>query len=152
MGDVKYALERAEFENGRGFVVVRLSDFERLSWHTLPRSHGLESINVVGEQFYSPGIRHPSFAPGSLLSLQREPQNQYDPNAIAVWNADRSVQAGYLPKEDAARHARKWGEGAPIRAYAMWEILQGDERVGLRVLLLSEGASIDGAGLADSFE
>ena len=26
-----------------------------------------------------------------------EPENEHDPNAVAVWDAERRVQAGYLP-------------------------------------------------------
>jgi hypothetical protein len=152
MADVRYALKRSEFEDGQGFVVVRLSDYQLLSWRTLPKSHGIESINIVGEQFYNPGIRDPSFAPGARVLLEREPQNQFDPNAVAVWNAAGSVQAGYLPREDAKRLARSWGKGGPLRVYSIWETLDRKQRVGLRLLLLREGAPIDGAGLTDAFK
>jgi hypothetical protein len=43
--DFDYILEPCEFENGRGFVVVRLADGQHLRWQTLPRRKGLQSMN-----------------------------------------------------------------------------------------------------------
>ena len=31
------------------------------------------------------------------LALVPEPDNEHDPNAVAIWNEDRTVQAGYVP-------------------------------------------------------
>jgi hypothetical protein len=52
--------------------------------------------------------------PGELLTLAPEPENPYDPNAIAVWRKD-GRQLGYLPREQAEeiagrmrRHAEVW--------------------------------------------
>ncbi len=84
MSDFDYTLKRSEFENGRGFVVVRLADGQHLRWQSLPCGEGLESVNVVGEQYRSDAIQDPCFAPGNEIALEREPSNPYDPNAIAV--------------------------------------------------------------------
>ena len=40
----------------------------------------------------------PPFAPGSPLAVCAEPENPYDPLAVAVWNATRTVCAGYVPR------------------------------------------------------
>jgi HIRAN domain-containing protein len=136
-----YALERSEFENGRGFVVMRVADGQHLRWQSLPRGDGLESVNVVGERYRLDAIQDPCFAPGNEIMLEREPANQYDPNAIAVWNAARTVQAGYIPREDASRLAKKLDRGERFRVLTIWETLEGDRRTGIRLLLLGEGAS-----------
>ncbi len=40
-----------------------------------------------------------SFDPGRRLALVREPENEYDPNAVAIWNEERALQIGYVPRE-----------------------------------------------------
>jgi hypothetical protein len=138
-----YSLAQAEFDDGRGFVVVRNSDGQRLQWRGLPRKAGLESINVVGEQYYALALRDQSFTPGRRLVLQRQPQNPFDTNAIAVFNSDASLQVGYLPREDAKRLARVLDKGTRLDAFSIWEVLDGGRRVQVRVLLIKPGSSID---------
>lgn len=53
---------------------------------------------VSGIQHASSGAQHPGFAPGHPLSLVPEPHNPGDSNAAAVWNADRTARAGYVPR------------------------------------------------------
>jgi HIRAN domain len=144
MPDFDYALERSEFENGRGYVVVRLADGQHLRWQSLPRGEGLESVNVVGERYRSDAIQGPCFAPGKGIVLEREPNNPYDPNAIAVWNAAHTLQAGYLPRDEAKRLAKKLNSGARFRVLTIWETVENDQRTGIRLLLLGDNASCRG--------
>ena len=137
-------MRRSEFENGRGFVVVRLADDQHLRWQSLPREEGLESVNVVGERYRADTIQDPCFAPGNEITLEREPTNQYDPNAIAVWNAAHTLQAGYIPRDDAKRLAKKLDMGERFRVLTIWETFKGDRRTGIRLLLLGEEASCRG--------
>ena len=53
-----------------------------------------------------------------------EPDNEHDPNAVAIWNEDRTVQAGYVPREVAPE--LKGDE----QAVSIWRV-EG----GLRVLI-----------------
>jgi hypothetical protein len=76
--------------------------------------------------------------------LEREPSNQYDPNAIAVWNAARTLQAGYIPRDDAARLAKKLDRGEHFRVLTIWETFEADRRTGIRLLLLGEEARCGG--------
>lgn len=62
-------------------------------------------ISIVGQKFkgidpYLPGINA-----GTEVVLVREPANQYDKNAIAVYIGGKAV--GYLPKTDNEPIARK---------------------------------------------
>ena len=69
-------------------------------------------------------------APGRALSLRPEPSNEYDPNAVAVYDAARRVQAGYVPA-DVAPSLR-----GDEQAVSLWEFRGEDgARIGLRVLL-----------------
>jgi hypothetical protein len=139
-----FALERSEFESGRGFVVVRLADGQHLRWQTLPRGEGLESVNVVGERYRLDTLQDPCFAAGNEIRLEREPANPYDPNAIAVWNAARTLQAGYIPRDEAKRLAKKLDKGQRFRVVTIWETFEGDRRIGIRLLLIGNEANVTG--------
>ena len=127
---------------GRGYVVVRNADGQALSWRTLPRSHGLESIQVVGEQYHKGALQSAAFTPGRPLRLVREPDNPSDTNAVAVYDAEGTLHVGYLPKEDTTRIAKKLDAGKDLRCYSMWEEIEDGRRVQLRLLLLGENASV----------
>jgi hypothetical protein len=48
---------------------------------------------VAGIRYFPEADNDPSFAPGSPLRLIPEPDNAYDPNAVAVWNEESTQQA-----------------------------------------------------------
>jgi hypothetical protein len=139
-----YELVPSKYEDGRGFVVTQVEDGLKLSWQTLPCSDGLESLPVVGTSHRMKAFRSQDFALGRTVSLVPEPQNPYDPSAIGVWNDKRSLQVGYIPKKDAARLGRKIEKGERFRSIVIWEMMQGRQRVGIRILMIREGASISG--------
>src|SRR2546426_6882489 len=105
--DVGYRLEPHETDTGRGYVVIRAEDGQRLSWETLPRRDGLESLEVRGESHRTEALQSPAFAAGAPLTLVPEPENPYDPNAVGVWDGARAKQAGYIPREHAARIGKR---------------------------------------------
>ena len=79
-----------------------------------------------------------AFAAEQPLVLVPEPKNKYDPNAIAVWSADRRTMAGYVPRDDAA-WATNWMNRTrqPLYAIVTTEFIdrQTHQRTGLRMLL-----------------
>ncbi|MBI4520049.1 MAG: hypothetical protein HY701_04380 [Gemmatimonadetes bacterium] len=137
-----FYLEPFQSDSGRGFVVCRSQDDQRLNWRTLPRSEGIESMLVVGEQYRIENLQDPSFAAGEPLALVPEPGNHHDPNAVAVWNADRTLQAGYVPREAAPAISERLLRGDPIRCICLWESLENERRTGIRLLLCSADAVI----------
>src|SRR5207248_6016126 len=65
---------------------------------------------------------------GSRLALVPEPQNEHDPNAIGIWDAEERVQAGYVPAEVARElQAEEW------QAVALREFFEGERRIGLQI-------------------
>jgi HIRAN domain-containing protein len=86
-------------------------------------------LPVAGVSFRPEAVAHASFDPGARLALVREPDNEHDPNAIAVWNDARTLQAGYVPRDVAGKLA-----GDEL-AVSLWRA--GD---GLRVLLVPPGS------------
>jgi hypothetical protein len=137
--DHKYALKGF----GNGFVVVRLADNQNLSWQTLPRRDGLEALEVSGTQHRLKNIQDNSFQLGQPLSLVPEPDNPYDENAIAVFNADKTLQAGYIPKDQTKRLLKKINK-MDYGCVVMWEKINSGKRKNMRILIVEEGASIFG--------
>ena len=104
---------------------VRWSDERLLSSRSPARPYRLEAL------------QDGAFAPGRELALVPEPDNPHDPNAVAVWDAERRLQAGYVPAEIAPRSRRT------PRRVALWEFRGEDgRRVGLRVLIAPADAWI----------
>jgi hypothetical protein len=93
---------------------------ERVAWED-PR---IRVIPVAGVSFRPEAVDDPSFEPGRLVALVPEPDNPHDPNAVAIWNEERTLQAGYVPREVAPELA------GDEQAISLWRV-EG----GLRVLI-----------------
>jgi hypothetical protein len=118
-------LERSR--DGRGYHLRDAATAEPVEWED-PR---LKVVAAAGVSFRPEALEDPSFDPGRRLALVREPENEYDPNAIAIWNEDRTLQLGYVPREVAAEL-----EGSE-QAVSLWRV-EG----GLRVLIAPADAWI----------
>ena len=84
---------------------------------------------VAGVSFRPNAVADRSFDPGRPLVLVPEPDNEHDPNAVAIWNEERTLQAGYVPR-DVAPTVR-----GDEQAISLWRA-EG----GLRVLIVPAGA------------
>jgi HIRAN domain len=88
-------------------------------------------VPVAGVSFRPEALDDPGFEPGRKLALVPEPDNEHDPNAVAIWNEDRTVQAGYVPREVAPELR------GDEQAVSIWRV-EG----GLRVLIAPPDAWI----------
>ena len=76
-----------------------------------------------------------------------EPDNEHDPNAVAIWNEERTLQVGYVPREVAPELA------GDEQAVSLWRV-EG----GLRVLIVPADAwvghrtAVDSAAVAYEFK
>jgi HIRAN domain len=94
-------------------------------------------VKVAGVSYRLDALQDDAFAAGKRLALVAEPHNEHDPHAVGVWDAERRVQAGYVPAETARElDAAEW------QAVSLLEFFEGDQRVGLRVLLAPRDAWI----------
>jgi hypothetical protein len=97
----------------------------------------LRVVKVAGSSYRVDELQDDAFAPGRRLALVREPENEHDPDAISIWDADRRRQAGYVPAEIAPELR------GDEQAVSLWEFRDDDgRRVGLRVLLAPADAWI----------
>jgi HIRAN domain-containing protein len=88
-------------------------------------------VPVAGVSFRPEAVEDVSFEPGRRLALVPEPENEHDPNAVGIWNEERTVQAGYVPREVAPELA------GDEQAVSLWRV-EG----GLRVLIAPADAWI----------
>src|SRR5438128_8710290 len=94
-------------------------------------------IKVAGTSYRADALQDDAFAPGRRLALVPEPENEHDPNAVAVFDVERRLQVGYVPAEVAPElHGDE-------QAVALWEF-RGDDgaRIGLRMLIAPADAWI----------
>jgi HIRAN domain-containing protein len=122
-------LERGE----SGFWLRDAATGDAMKWDD-PR---VRVVKLAGASYRAEALQDEAFAPGRRLALVREPENEHDPNAVAVWDAERRVQAGYVPAEVAPELS------GDEQAVSLWEFRGEDgRRIGLRVLLAPADAWI----------
>jgi hypothetical protein len=123
---------RLWLERTREGYRLRDAATEEVVRHEDPRIH---VIKVAGISYRLDAVQDDAFAPGRRLALVPEPDNEHDPNAIGVWDAERRLQAGYVPAETAADlDADAW------QAVSLLEYFDEGRRAGLRVLLAPKDA------------
>jgi hypothetical protein len=116
-------LERAD----RGYRLRDAATGEPVRWE----DERIRVIPVAGISYRGEAAADASFEPGRRLALVPEPDNEHDPNAVAIWNEERTLQAGYVPAEIAPQLA------GDEQAVSLWRV-EG----GLRVLIAPAGAWI----------
>jgi len=118
---LRLILERAD----SGFYLRDAATGERVRWED-PR---VRVVPVAGVSYRPEALADPSFDPGNRLVLVPEPENEHDPNAVGIWNEERTLQAGYVPR-DLAPEVR-----GDEQAVSLWRV-EG----GLRVLIAPRDA------------
>ena len=74
----------------------------------------IQESPVAGYQFYDGDWVWSSLAVGASLRLVREPENQHDPNAVAVYFRDE--QLGYVPRVENTAIAQMLDHGEHLEA------------------------------------
>jgi HIRAN domain len=86
-------LERSR--DGHGYHLRDAATGEAVQWED-PR---VRVVAAAGVSFRAEALEDPSFDPGCRLALVAEPENEHDPNAVAIWNEPKTLQVGYVPRE-----------------------------------------------------
>jgi hypothetical protein len=118
---LRLILERAH----SGYRLRDAATGEPVRWED-PR---IRVVPAAGVSYRPEALADPSFDPGRRLALVPEPDNQHDPNAVAIWNEEQTLQLGYVPRETAAEL------GGDEQAVSLWRV-EG----GLRVLIVPSDA------------
>ena len=114
-------LERGD----RGFHLRDAASGERVRWE----DERLRVVPAAGVSYRPEALEDASFDPGERLALVPEPANEHDPNAVAIWNAKRTLQVGYVPAVTAPELT------GDEQAFSLWRV-EG----GLRVLIVPADA------------
>jgi HIRAN domain-containing protein len=128
-GRLRIWLERGE----SGYWLRDAATGEAMKWN----DRRVRVVKLAGASYRADALQDDAFAPGRRLALVPEPENEHDPNAVAVWDEERRVKAGYVPAEVAPELDRD------EQAVSLWEF-RGEEgqRIGLRLLLAPADAWI----------
>jgi hypothetical protein len=110
---------------GSGYLLRDAATGERVRWED-PR---VRVVPAAGVSYRPEALPDPSFDPGRRLALVPEPENEHDPNAVGIWNEERTLQVGYVPRQTAAQLA------GDEQAVSLWRV-EG----GLRVLIVPADA------------
>jgi hypothetical protein len=94
-------------------------------------------VKAAGVSYRLDALQQDAFSAGNRVALVAEPDNEHDPNAVAIWDEERRVQAGYVPADVAAELQADGWQGVVIR-----EFFEDGRRIGLRVLLAPRDAWI----------
>jgi HIRAN domain-containing protein len=106
-------------------------------------ARGLRVVGVAGAgRHHAEAVAAADVAPGRPLTLRRDPDNAYDPSAIAVDPAAGGEQVGWVPREIAAEVAPALDAGDPWSAIVLREHRASprDPRTGLTMLLAPAAA------------
>ena len=101
--------------------------YERVEWED-PR---IRVGPVAGVSYRQEALDDAAFEPGRRLALVPEPENPHDPNAVAIYDENETLQVGYVP---AAVAPELYGDE---QAVSLWRF-EG----GLRVLIAPADAWI----------
>jgi HIRAN domain len=124
---IRIWLERGE----SGYWLRDAATGEPMKWDD-PR---IRVVKLAGASYRADALQDEAFAPGRRLALIREPENEHDPNALAVYDAERRLQAGYVPADVAPSLT------GDEQAVSLWEFRGEDgRRIGLRILLAPAGS------------
>lgn len=101
-------------------------------------ARGLHVTGVAGAtRHHADAVASQEFGPGQRLELRRDPENEHDPNAIAVHPDGGGEQLGWVPRELAAELAPQLDAGRSWAAVVLREQRRSprDPRHGLTMLL-----------------
>ncbi|WP_179855078.1 HIRAN domain-containing protein [Paractinoplanes atraurantiacus] len=80
---------------------------------------GIYMSQLRGEAYHEQACKSGDFQPGTLVKLVREPDNAYDPNAVAVYDKTGRHLAAYLNKQKARMVAKLLDTGVDLRAISI---------------------------------
>lgn len=105
-----------------------------------PKGPGLRSLGLVttfarGSAHNAHTYRRADLQKGRWIELRREPENAYDPNAVAMHLAESTARFGYVSRGRAPAVARRMDAGEDIAGVTIWGPSGGDDDRSTLVLI-----------------
>jgi hypothetical protein len=133
-GEYATETDTGERLDGSGFQ-LRNGQGRALAWNDEAlAADGVAVFAVAGVSYRLEAVQNDAFAPGRLLSLVPDPENEFDPNAIGVWDEERREQVGFVPADRAVEIGARLARDQPA-AISLWEWRKDGKRSALRALL-----------------
>jgi hypothetical protein len=132
----EYATENDAGErlDGSGFQ-LRDADGRALAWDDPAlAAEGVSIFGVAGVSYRLEAAQLDAFAPGNLLSLVPDPENEFDRNAMGVCDGERRDQVGFVPADRAVEVGSRLAR-EQLAAVVLWEWRKEGKRCALRALL-----------------
>lgn len=80
---------------------------------------GIYVSQLRGEAYHEAACRAGSFEPGAQVNLVREPENEFDRNAVVVYDSTGAHLAAYVNKQKARTLAKLMDAGRPLKAISL---------------------------------
>lgn len=81
---------------------------------------GIYVSQLRGENYHKTACRRGDFSPGTKVRLKREPNNKYDPFAVAITaDTDDAAVAAYVNKQKARTLAKLLDQGVELEAVSL---------------------------------
>ncbi|WP_158288660.1 HIRAN domain-containing protein [Ornithinimicrobium flavum] len=80
---------------------------------------GIFAIAARGEAYHKAACQAGDFSPGASVRLVREPDNEHDPNAVAILAEGHRTRAAYVNKGKARSLAKILDKGIELRAISL---------------------------------
>jgi hypothetical protein len=91
-------------------------------------------FKVAGTSHRLEALQTSSFEPGKMLMLKLEDNNQYDRNAVSVWNENGQTMVGYVPRDLNATIRAILQLSPESKAMVLAQMRKDGQRVSLQVL------------------
>jgi hypothetical protein len=124
-------LKLARFRGSLWLQEITTGQFVNAGNRKLP-ALGIWTVNVRGSKYYTAAIRASRLSPGSHVELRREPDNEYDRNAVAIAGSGGTL--GYFNKAMAARLAKLLDSGQEFEAIVT-QVIDSDDGGTMKVLV-----------------
>ncbi len=117
------SLHLIPYKDSSGEQVLRLCE-DSTGLLLGPTDRRLSSIGIYvsqlrGERYYSAACRMGDFRPGRPVALHREPDNEFDSNALVVFDESGTHLAAYVNKQKARSLSNLIDSGTELRAISI---------------------------------
>ncbi|HMF49275.1 MAG TPA: HIRAN domain-containing protein [Candidatus Saccharimonadales bacterium] len=91
-------------------------------------------FRVAGVSHRSKQLQNEAFAPATLVELVKEDSNPHDKRAVSVWDSNKKLMVGYVPREDAAAVRRTMAARSEAQALIIAHCMKKKKRIALRII------------------
>jgi hypothetical protein len=96
--------------------------------------YSVRIFKVAGTSHRLEALQIPAFEPGKMLMLKLEDDNQYDRNAVSIWDENGQTMVGYVPRDLNVTIRAILQVSPESKAMVLAQMRKDGQRVSLQVL------------------